>query len=250
MRQHPGRSIVAGLASGFAAGVGLMYLIDPERGRARRALARDRLRHDVHEAQVVADATVQDVANRLRGVVAEVRGRLRDRSIGDDVLVERVRARLGRAVSHPHLTEVAARDGVVTLSGPILADEVAGLMAAAKRVRGVKHIDNRLSPHEHAEMTALQGGHPLHSDAVLQRWPESARMAAGIVGGALLLRAVTAPRRGGASLATIGSALALRAITNRPLRRLLATRPPVMPAAIAPRAKTGNGHVATTPRIT
>jgi len=41
-----------------------------------------------------------------------------DTPVDDDVLVERVRAHLGRAVSHPHAVDVGAADGVVTLRGP------------------------------------------------------------------------------------------------------------------------------------
>jgi hypothetical protein len=186
-------------------------------------------------------------------MVAEVRGRLRDRSVTDDVIAERVRARLGRAVSHPHAIEVAVRDGIATLSGPILADEIARLINVARGARGVKHVENRLSPHEQPDVMSLQGGRITRSEVMLQRWPPAARMASGMVSGAFLVRAIVMPRRGGLTLALIGCALALRAITNRPLRRFLATKPP--PALrTSPRTSTeqratttGNGHATTRP---
>ena len=95
-----------------AAGIGaaLMYFFDPDNGRHRRAL-------------------------------------LQDRSTDDSVLTERVRAALGRVVPDAHAIEVKVRDGCVTLKGPVTQEEVGEIVACTQRVRGVKQVENRLSPH-------------------------------------------------------------------------------------------------------
>lgn len=59
-----------------ALGIGAlaMYLFDPENGRRRRALMRDKAMHYNKEAREYADATYKDLRNRAQGVVAETRG--------------------------------------------------------------------------------------------------------------------------------------------------------------------------------
>jgi hypothetical protein len=59
-----------------ALGIGAlaMYFFDPEQGRRRRALLRDKAVHYNKEAREYADATYKDLRNRAQGVVAETRG--------------------------------------------------------------------------------------------------------------------------------------------------------------------------------
>lgn len=59
-----------------ALGIGAlaMYFFDPENGRRRRALARDKAVHYNKEAREYADATYKDLRNRAQGVAAETRG--------------------------------------------------------------------------------------------------------------------------------------------------------------------------------
>jgi osmotically-inducible protein OsmY len=67
--------------------------------------------------------------------------------VDDAVLVERVRAALGRTIANPHGIEVKAFDGRVVLRGPVTPEELAEIVACTRRVRGVREVDNRLSPH-------------------------------------------------------------------------------------------------------
>ena len=85
---------------------------------------------------------------RARGKAHELRARFREREVADDVLEQRVRARLGRAVSQPHALHVKALDGCVEVSGPIPADELASLRDALRDVRGVKGVFEQLDVHE------------------------------------------------------------------------------------------------------
>jgi len=86
----------------------------------------------------------RDLSHRAAGIVARARGVLRRRPVDDDVLVERVRAKLGRLVSHPHAVDVNAREGRVRLRGVILESELPGLMHTIARVRGVRRVEHAL----------------------------------------------------------------------------------------------------------
>src|SRR5437763_1294527 len=111
------------LLAGAGLGAGLMYFLDPDRGRSRRAWMRDKAVHAAHEAQDAACVVGRDLRQRSQGLMAEAQSRLREDHVSDDVLVERVRSQMGRVVSHPRAIEVMAHNGRVTLRGPILANE-------------------------------------------------------------------------------------------------------------------------------
>ena len=54
--------------------------------------------------------------------------------------------------------DISAKDGLVTLRGQILAEELPRVLRAARFVRGVKGIDNQFEVHERAAgVPALQG---------------------------------------------------------------------------------------------
>jgi hypothetical protein len=176
-----------------AAGAGLMYLLDPDGGRRRRAQVRDRLVSAAHRTGDAMDSTSRDVTNRARGVVAELRGRLSNVHVGDDVLRERVRARIGTVVGHPSAIEVGVSEGSVTLRGPVLADEVDRLMRRVNGVPGVRETINQLDIHdEPGNVPALQGRPRTRRDGevfdLLQaRWSPAARLFAGLAGTAVAL---------------------------------------------------------------
>jgi hypothetical protein len=145
------------LLLGAGLGAGLMYFLDREVGRRRRALVRDQAVHLTHAAGDTLDAKSRDLTNRTRGLVATTRSSLFNDHPDDPVLVGRVRSELGRVVSHPSAIEVTAVDGRVTLSGPVLAHEVDHLLSTVSRVRGVTDVENRLEVHQHAgDMSDLQ----------------------------------------------------------------------------------------------
>jgi BON domain len=143
---------------GVGFGIGLMYFMDPERGRRRRALVRDKITHTTRVSTDALGAVCRDLSHRTAGFMSRARGVLRRRPVDDEVLVERVRAKLGRLVSHPHAIEVKASDGYVHLRGPILQADVSRLIRGLNRVPGVRNVINALDVHPTAGSTpALQG---------------------------------------------------------------------------------------------
>jgi uncharacterized membrane protein len=161
----------------------------------------------------------RDAANRMRGMAERARQPFDD-GADDEILVARVRARLGRVVSHPHPLEVTANDGVVILRGPILAGEADPALRDAARVRGVRDVVDHLDRHVSAEhFPALQGGARPRRSA---QWTPAVRGPA-LVGGALLALWGMVRRGLFAKLAGIaGWALALRAGANQPLAQMFA----------------------------
>jgi uncharacterized membrane protein len=210
---------------GAAIGVALMYFLDPNSGRRRRARTRDKA---VHAARVVSEGakvTARDTVHRAQGAWAEARRLFSHEEVDDGVLVERVRAELGRVVSHPHAIEVAANGGHLTLIGPILSYEVRPLLQVARRVPGVRAVSDQLTVYsEPGNLPALQGGEPRTGERFELRqenWSPAARVVAGGAGAALMLAALRA--RGGlcALLGVSGGALLARAAANRDLASLL-----------------------------
>ncbi len=149
------------LLTGLGAGVGLMYFLDPERGRRRRAIIRDRIVHSAHASAGAMGATGRDLSHRAKGTASRMLATFRHESVDDVVVVERVRAQLGRLVSHPRAIEVDAVDGIVTLRGPVLRAEVPRLVSGVRRIRGVRDVVNRTEEHsEPGRVPALQSGQP------------------------------------------------------------------------------------------
>jgi hypothetical protein len=121
-----------------------MYFLDPDRGRRRRAVVRDRFAHAANTSSDALGSLGRDLSHRAAGVLARARGVLSRRPVDDDVLIERVRAKLGRVVSHPHAIAVNATGGSVRLRGSILDSELPRLMRAIGRVRGVRGVEHEL----------------------------------------------------------------------------------------------------------
>jgi hypothetical protein len=210
--------------AGLGIGTGLMYVLDPERGKRRRALLRDKLVWLQRKTGDCMEVTARDLSNRASGIAASIQSRVSSEEINDDVLVERVRSKLGRIVSHPGAIEVTAYDGNVALSGPILEDEVAGLLSCVKWIPGVKNVNNNLEVHEEAgNHPALQGGRERQGhqfEFFQENWSPAARVVAGLAGASLAVYGGTRRDALGAGLGTAGILLLTRGITNVDFSRL------------------------------
>ena len=125
-----------------------MYLFDPERGKRRRALLRDKAFHVARATREKLDVKSRDAANRLHGVLARTGSLLTRVRVPDAVVAERVRSRIGHVVSHPGSIEVGVQDGRVTLTGPALSRELDPLLCEVEGVRGVAGVESKLELHE------------------------------------------------------------------------------------------------------
>ena len=196
-REQPsGRGALGGMTC-LALGAAAMYFLDPDRGSRRRALIRDKLVGGFYRAGEDFRRTADYTGDRLRGMAAETAAAVSEDDADDRVVCERVRAAMGRAVSHAGAVEVSARDGVVTLVGHVLADEVGGLLRTLSRVRGVQVVHDRLEHHASAKhVPALQGEgrQTQRSAAASDNRVPATRLWGGVSGGMWLLWGL---RRGG-----------------------------------------------------
>src|SRR6185312_11134979 len=99
---------------------------DPDRGRHRRALVRDKSIRLSRKTREFAGSASRDVGNRASGMRAAAKSWAQaEPSVPDGVLARRIRAKLGLYARHPSAIDVhVTNGGIVTLSGPVLADEV------------------------------------------------------------------------------------------------------------------------------
>jgi len=149
------------LACGLILGAGLMAILDPQVGRGRRAMARQKTRRLIRLTGETLEGQRKDLVNRTRGLMAASRARIRSRrETPDDItLISRVRATLGRICSHPHAIDVQACNGCVTVWGPILEQEADPLISAIWKIPGVTEVEDQLQRHsDPRHIPALQGG--------------------------------------------------------------------------------------------
>lgn len=215
-----GALVLGGLGLGALA----MYLADPQWGRMRRAKIRDQYESAAREVQHGKDVVVRDASNRARGIAASLRERLRRGPVPDEVLAERVRAALGRVTSHPKAVEVRVDQGRVSLTGEALASEARGIVACAKRVRGVKSVEDRLVAYDSPEgVSSLQGGDTREGpriEPMQENWSPAWRSLAGAIGAGLTVAGWIRGGVQGLAIGAVGGGLVARAATNRDMKSL------------------------------
>src|ERR1700682_1763093 len=212
------------LILGGVLGAVAMYFFDPQSGRRRRARTGDRVVHAARVANEAGRITARDTVQRAHGVLAGTKRLFQREEVLDDTLADRVRAALGRVVSHPHAIEVAVDHGHVGISGPILAEEVRSLLRCVRLVPGVRGVSDHLTVHPDAHgISALQGGSPRrHRFELLQDyWSPATRLLAGALGAGLMLRSAHERGLWGSLLGVAGGGLLARAVTNYDLSSLV-----------------------------
>lgn len=128
------------LLTGLTLGAGGMYLLDPDRGRRRRAELEDRTRRRIHDVEDLAGKARRDVENRAHGLAARARGggarRQGPRRLGVGwTPMTRMAAGLGGAVL---ALWGLRRRGVVGLPAGL-----AGLSLLARATAEIQNVDGR-----------------------------------------------------------------------------------------------------------
>lgn len=206
-------------------GAGLMYFFDPDRGARRRKMLADQARSLLNQSDDLLSKAGRDLSNRMQGVMAETQSQLSSEDVPDYVLVERVRSKMGRVVSHPRAIEVTADQGRVTLSGTILAAELDNLLGAVAKVRGVKDVESQLDVHASAaNVPALQGGRPRPSDRpelMQENWTPGTRLLVSVAGGGMAFYGLRRGDLPGMALGLAGLGMLARGVSNTELSRLI-----------------------------
>jgi hypothetical protein len=206
------------IVTGIAIGGGLMYLFDPDCGKRRRVLIRDKTVSTVREVDDAISKASRDLSNRARGFIAEARSLVSSEEIPDDVLKARVETKIGRLATHHHGIDVESDDGNITLRGPVLSSEVQALIRGVSAMSGVRSVCNRLEVHETAEdIPGLQGmpRRPGRRAELFQpNLPPGTRLIVAVAAGALALYGATHRNWLGAGATALGIALLARGIAN------------------------------------
>ena len=133
-------------ALGVTTGVAIGYLLDPDRGRSRRARLSDQTKSQARSASDSRKRRLQDQTGVARGLVHDLTAQLRPRrDYDDDTLLQKVRSEALGYWDHPDTIEVDIRDGMVRLTGRV--DTAKGrdrLVELVRGVEGVGLIDDRL----------------------------------------------------------------------------------------------------------
>ncbi|HEY2588019.1 MAG TPA: BON domain-containing protein [Tepidisphaeraceae bacterium] len=128
-----------------AIGVGLMYLMDPHRGRQRRAWLADSLTGWVRNTGQTFYRTGRDVANRAAGTVSSSMSGPSTGPLYSEQLRDRVQAEIGRVAPQAQVVQVMADvNGSVTLTGSVRPEDSDRIIAAVEDVDGVNLVINRL----------------------------------------------------------------------------------------------------------
>ena len=132
-----------------AAGALAMYYLDPDMGARRRALL----------AELVRPRTGGE--RRAAGRARYARRAYFRPAVGDPdsdaALRDQVQSRLGRLVSYPGAIQVSVDNGVVRLTGRVLAAERDGLLAQVQDMPGVQKLVNAMSAHADPQEIASRG---------------------------------------------------------------------------------------------
>lgn len=140
----------AAVVGGAGLGAAVMYLFDPEAGKGRRSVLRQRALRGWRSAGRALGVVSRIATNRSRGLLARTGSLLRARAVSDPVLAERVRSQIGHVVMHADAIDVSVASGRVTLSGRVLHDEVHRLLQRVEHVPGVVAVENQLEAYDPA----------------------------------------------------------------------------------------------------
>jgi hypothetical protein len=213
-------SLVGSAGLGAGVGAGLMYLLDPQGGRRRRAVARDKSVSALKTGGQAAAKTSRHLGNKTKGLVAQAGSRLRKSDLASDLkdngqaLLKRVQKVVRVTVSHPAAIDTILEEGRVHLHGLVLASELAQLIAALQAVEGITGVENRLELHESPrDLAAYRTG--------VKRWVGPAtRVLTGTTGSALALTGLNRKDKVGAALGVVGLGLLAHGLTNFNARQL------------------------------
>lgn len=197
---------------GAALGSAAMFFFDPQQGRRRRALVRDKVVKAETCVRDFVDAGTRDLASRGSAIRGRIGSRFTKKSATDDVIAERVRSKMGRYVAHPGAIEVSVAAGRATLSGAVLAHEHVELLEAVRSVPGIEDVSDQLGVYETAAgISELQStGRQRDGTGVPRTWAPGTQL---IAGSALTLFLLRHSKRARALLLIAAGAAALMRLT-------------------------------------
>lgn len=143
--RHYGMSEAAVALCCMAAGAGVMFLMDPNRGNYRRKLIKDKSYSAARRSGEFLKDSGRYARDYAQGVAAETYRKFRSEQVSDQTLCARIRSEMGHHIQHASAVQVTARDGHVTLTGMLPQDEIDLVVSTVEGVKGVKSVDSRIT---------------------------------------------------------------------------------------------------------
>jgi hypothetical protein len=186
-----------------------MYFLDPQRGRRRRFAARGKLARIRDRTAGAVGATSRELRQRAYEIIAGTRSLVSRQRVSDEVVAERVRARLSSLVSNASAIQVWSEGGRVSLSGRIAGRELWHLLRGVESIRGVAAVENFLTVVEEASGSVPR---PYEAGRARSRrveelrdpWTGVSRLLLGASGGVLAIGSAISRNVGGGAVAVIG----------------------------------------------
>jgi hypothetical protein len=139
---------IAGLSvtMGASLGAGFTYFCDPDRGHARRKKVADRAVSLIAQGERLVEHEGRNILNRTEKMLTQARSLFhRQQDVPDEVLLERVRSRLGHVVQHPHSISTTVEEGIVRLTGTVAREEKKHVLREVREVPGVSKVEELLT---------------------------------------------------------------------------------------------------------
>jgi BON domain len=139
---------IAGLSvtTGAGLGAGFTYFCDPDRGHARRKKVSDRAVSLIAQGERLVGHKGKGILNRAEGMLAQARFLFhRQEDVPDQVLLERVRSRLGHVLQHPQSISTTVEEGKVRLTGMVAREEKKRVLREIREVPGVLKVEELLT---------------------------------------------------------------------------------------------------------
>jgi osmotically-inducible protein OsmY len=137
---------VGTFALGIATGGAIGYLLDPDRGRSRRARLRDQTKSQVRTASASLKNRLDYQRGVARGIMHDLAKHLGpEREYTDDTLLQKVKSEALGHWDHKDTIAVDIRDGMVMLTGRVDSEtDRDRLIELIRAVDGVGLIDDRV----------------------------------------------------------------------------------------------------------
>jgi hypothetical protein len=201
-------------------GAAAMFLLDPDRGRRRRAWLRDKCVSACRKTERAYETTRRDFRNRSKGVWARTTALFRRSDVSDITLLERVRAQIGRFVSQPHDIDVEVHDRRACLSGTVSPGEAKRILSVVERVPGIQGALHRFVVQDTSIGAAHSESRGGYFELMQNHWSPTARLLVGAAGSVLTVQGFRQGGIFGSTLSLTGMAMLVRGLRNRPYQKL------------------------------
>jgi osmotically-inducible protein OsmY len=135
---------VAGFGAAIAAAV---YLLDPDRGRSRRAKLADQAEAAARKTGERIEAQARYQKGRVQGLAHDLTEPFRpETEFDDDTLTQKVRSQaIGRWEGAKKDIDIAVHGGIVTLKGQTTPELAQALIGLVESVPGVVSVEDELT---------------------------------------------------------------------------------------------------------